>query len=204
MSLELQGNILLERAPTRRWVSIIAVVIPAAAFAMLATWFIRAYVAPPTISVPSPMVVASAAPQEPASPRQIETKIPEAAAPAAVVSVAQVSITPPPAVEVPAPPPASLPMLDTLSAAPPAAELPPAQPAEEPSPAATTGVAHAAQPAEPAPAESEPMAGSIPMPRAKPRLSMARVTGPVPLPRPKPAEDLPPPDLPANDVHAVQ
>ena len=42
MTMELEGNLLLERAHTRRWVSIIAVIIPVAAFVLGAAWFIRA------------------------------------------------------------------------------------------------------------------------------------------------------------------
>jgi hypothetical protein len=202
MSMELEGNILLERAPMRRWVSIIAVVIPAAAFGMLATWFIRAYIAPPTVAVPSPMMLASA-PQEPAPPQQIETKLPGPATPTAVVSAAQVSITAPSVAE-PVAPPGLLPMLNTLPTIAPTHELPPAERAQEPPPPATVGVAQAAAFDKAAPEASEPSTGRIPMPRSKPRLSLARVTGPVPLPRPKPAEELPPPNLPANDIHAVQ
>ena len=61
MALELEGNLSLERAPTRRWVSIIAVVIPVAAFVLLAAWFIRAYLVPPTVAIPSPTMMADAA-----------------------------------------------------------------------------------------------------------------------------------------------
>lgn len=202
MTMELEGNILLERAPTRRWVSIIAVVIPAAAFAMLATWFIRVYIAPPTVAIPSPMMMASAAPQPPAPQQPIETRLPDPPPPTAAVSVAQVSITPPTAE--PVPPPTTLPMLDTLSAAPPAADLPRAEPAQEASSLKTTGVAQSATAEDSAPEASEPIAGPVPLPRSKPRLSLARLTGPVPLPRPKPVEEAPPPDLPATDIHAVQ
>jgi hypothetical protein len=69
--------------------------------------------------------------------------------------------------------------------------------------AATTGVAQGTS-EEPVVENSEPIAGPIPLPRTKPRFAMARVIGPVPLPRPKPAEELPPPDLPAIDIHAIQ
>jgi hypothetical protein len=201
MSMELEGNILLERAPMRRWVSIVAVVVPAAAFAMLATWFIRIYIVPPTVAIPGPVMLASA-PQEPAPPQQIEAKHPGAAAPTASVSAVQVSVTAPSVAE-PVALPGPSPMLNTLSATAPPAELPPAAPPQEHSAPATVGVAQAAFD-ESAPEATGSIPGPIPIPRSKPRLSLARVTGPVPLPRPKPAEDLPPSDLPANDIHAVQ
>lgn len=205
--MDLQGNILLERAPTKRWISIIAVVIPAAAFAMLATWFIRAYVAPPTIAIPSPVMVASTSPQLP----QIATPEPQPApAPAPVASmavprtdtVAQISITPP--AEPAAPPPVTVPMINSLSVAPPSAELPSAEPVQASSEPVTTGVAQTAPAEEPAANNVAINTDSVPLPRSKPHFSLARVIGPVPLPRPKPAEDLPPPDLPATDIHAIQ
>jgi hypothetical protein len=62
----------------------------------------------------------------------------------------------------------------------------------------------AAEPAEPAELEpSEPIAGPIPVPRAKPHGSVAALHGVVPLPRPKPSELAPEPDLPAVDRHGV-
>ena len=50
MTMELEGDLSLERAHTRRWVSIIAVIIPVAAIVLLAAWFIRVYIAPPTVA----------------------------------------------------------------------------------------------------------------------------------------------------------
>jgi hypothetical protein len=61
-----------------------------------------------------------------------------------------------------------------------------------------------------------PIAGPIPLPRHKPRLSLALVHGPLPMPRPRPTEaeaapQLPPllqqlqqPTAPAFDRHAVE
>jgi hypothetical protein len=216
MALELEGNILLDRAPTRRWISIIAVVIPAAAFAMLSTWFIRAYVAPPTVKIASPTMVASASPQMPvqATPA-VEAKTSDRPMPVTAPAVAQIA-PPPVAVEPPAPaapmnkpavsaaPTNSLPMFQTLTVVPPMANTPAFEPLPAPtSSAATTGVAQGTS-EEPMVENSEPIAGPIPLPRTKPRFAMARVIGPVPLPRPKPAEELPPPDLPAIDIHAIQ
>src|ERR1700749_2845579 len=77
MTLRLEGNIAYEHTPTRRWVTIVAVVIPVAAFVMLAAWFIRAFIEPPTVAVSGPMLVASAPPPPPAVPKR-----PQIAAPA--------------------------------------------------------------------------------------------------------------------------
>jgi hypothetical protein len=217
MALELEGNILLDRAPTRRWISIIAVVIPAAAFAMLSTWFIRAYVAPRTVKIASTSMVASASPQMPvqAAPA-VEAKTSDRPMPVTAPAVAQIAAPPPAAAELPAPatsmnkpaasavPTNSLPMFQTLTVVPPMANTPAFEPLPAPeSPAATTGVAQGTS-EEPALENSEPIAGPVPLPRTKPRFALARVIGPVPLPRPKPAEELPPPDLPAIDIHAIQ
>ena len=78
MTYEYRGSLDLERAHARRWVSIIAVVIPVAAVVLLGSWFIRAYVAPPTVDIPNPMMTAAAPP--PAAPpvrAQIETPRPQ-------------------------------------------------------------------------------------------------------------------------------
>lgn len=194
--MELEGNLSIERAPTRRWVSIVAVIVPVIAFVGLAAWFIRAYVAPPTIAIPNPMVLA-AAPSAPPSPARVEAQAPapEPPQPAAAEPAASA-----PTAETTAPPPTNLPMFATLAAAPPTLDNAPvafADPAQDRS---------SAMPAEPSALEaSEPIAGPVPVPRPKPRVSVAVVTGPVPLPRPRPAtEDPPPPDLPAFDRHSVE
>ena len=72
MTYEYRGGLALERAHARRWVSIIAVVIPVAAFVLLGSWFIRAYVAPPTVDIPNPMITAAAPP--PAAPVRVQTE----------------------------------------------------------------------------------------------------------------------------------
>ena len=80
MTMELEGNLSLERAPTRRWVSIIAVIIPVAAIVLLAAWFIRVYVAPATVLIPNPpMIVAEPAEPPPASSVRAQTEAPPAA-----------------------------------------------------------------------------------------------------------------------------
>ena len=64
MTMELEGNLSLERPPTRRWVPFVAVIIPVGAIVLLAVWFVRVYVAPATVAYSeSTMIVA-----EPAEP----------------------------------------------------------------------------------------------------------------------------------------
>ena len=58
-NMELEGNLIVRRKPTRRWVSVL-VVTPVLACIAGVTLFIRAYVSPPTISIPSPMSPAAA------------------------------------------------------------------------------------------------------------------------------------------------
>ena len=77
MTYEYRGSLDLERAHARRWVSIIAVVIPVAAIVLLGSWFIRAYVAPPTVDIPNPMTAATAPPPAPPVRAQIETPRPQ-------------------------------------------------------------------------------------------------------------------------------
>jgi hypothetical protein len=195
MTLELEGDILLERAHSRRWVSIIAVFIPVAASVLLAAWFIRVYVDPPTVAIPSPVMIADAPPP-----------------PAALPKRAMVEAPPPP---IPMPEPAktpepertqtasALPMFATLSAAPPSlATAPPAyaDPVQD-MPSADVPSIIVAEPAEIEP--SEPIAGLVPLPRAKPHGPVAALTGAVPLPRPRPTEIAPEADIPAVDRHSI-
>jgi hypothetical protein len=50
----------------------------------------------------------------------------------------------------------------------------------------------------------EPIAGPVPLPRAKPHGHLALITGAIPLPRPKPSEAAPTfDDLPPVDRHAI-
>lgn len=195
--MELEGDLVLERPPTRRWVSIIAVVIPVVAVVAVATWFIRAYVAPPTVAIPSPMQLASApttfTPGRIEGPAPAPEPQPAAAAPEPPAASA-------PSAEAPAPA-ASLPMFATLSVAPPALPGAPtafADPAQDPPPATAAAAPDMLE-------NAEPIAGPIPLPRSKPHLSLALVTGTVPLPRPKPEADTPPAtDLPPIDRHAIE
>jgi len=198
MAIELEGNLLLDRTPTRRWVSIIAVTIPAAAFVMGAAWFIRAFVAPPTVVISSPMMLASAAPHSPAKPALVETRLPTQSS-----SVAKNdTVSAPSTAAADSAVSTALPMMATLMAAPPAAELPAvsAPSAIEP---VTDGSSQLASEQSGTQA-SEPIAEPVPLPHPKPHFRVAMVTGHIPLPRPKPVEDMPPPDLPAAELHGVQ
>jgi hypothetical protein len=201
--MELEGTLLLERSPTRRWVSIIAIVIPVASVVMVAAWFIRAYVAPPSIAIPSPMMIATAPAASPAAARveppidQLPQPVPKQSAPVTVASVAAAPIAAAPEA-VPSPP-----MVATLAVAPPNfSSLPNGQPTALADPAPMT--AQAVMPEAPALDPSEPLKGPVPLPRHKPHVSVALVTGSVPLPRPRPAsDDMTPADLPAYDRHGV-
>ncbi len=203
MTMELEGNILLERAHTRRWVSIIAVVIPVAAFVLLAAWFIRAYIAPPTVAILSPMMLAAAPPTPPAPLARAQSTV--AKAPQPVEMAEPVAPPPPPSPARAAPEPAvtALPMFATLAAAPPSlASVPPAytDPVQDKSSAPPSIMVAETSAIEP----SEPIAGAIPLPRTKPQVRVALVTAAVPLPRPRPTDaESPPLDLPSLDRHAV-
>src|SRR5437764_10975263 len=197
MTLELEGNLSLERAHTRRWVSIIAVVIPVAAFVLAAAWFIRAYIVPPTVAIHSPTMMTDAPPPPPAVPKRAMVEAPKPPLPAAVAAPAETPVKETPA------PAFALPMYATLSAAPPM--LPSTSPvfadrAQDVSPAEApvTAAVLAAEPAELEP--SEPIAGSVPLPRAKRHAALRTA---VPLPRPKPSDVAPEPDLPAVDRHSI-
>jgi hypothetical protein len=62
----------------------------------------------------------------------------------------------------------------------------------------------AAEPAEAAEIEpGEPIAGPVPVPRAKPHGPVAALRTAVPLPRPKPVDIAPEPDFPAVDRHNI-
>jgi hypothetical protein len=212
MSFDFEGDLLLERAHTRRWVSIIAVVIPVAAFVLAAAWFIRAFIVPPTVAIHNPAMMADTPPAPPAVPKRAMVEAPKPALPVAVAAAPVQA----PVKEMPAP--FALPMFATLSAAPPS--LPStspafADPAQDPTPAVSPAAAPITPPvsettASPVTATEtaelepgEPIAGSIPVPRAKPHGSLAALHGPVPLPRPKPTELAPEPDLPAVDRHSI-
>jgi len=201
-----EGSLLLDGAPTRRWVSIIAVVIPVGAFVLLAALFIRTYIVPPTYGIPNPTTTAEAPAAPAAQPRRVATETVRLGAPDQSMSA----------------PTGNLPMLATLAVAPPSmASMAPANPeptqrvtstapapspAPAPSAAPTASVAPAA-PAAPAPSAAPVQVASVaPAPVAETTGSrrelpvpaiitpepvaaaedVAPVAGPVPLPRSKP------------------
>jgi hypothetical protein len=200
-----EGSLLLDGAPTRRWVSIIAVVIPVGAFVLLAALFIRTYVVPPTYGIPNPMT-AETAPAPTAQPRRVATETVRLGAPDQTMPAAT----------------GSLPMLATLAVAPPSAtttaptapqptpSMAAATPTPAPPPAAVTSVSPLpapapapVAPAAPAVVASAPPASAVPEttgsrremplpsiiaaePGAATEDSTAPATAHVPLPRAKP------------------
>jgi hypothetical protein len=196
MTMEFEGNLLVERAHTRRWVSIIAVIIPVAAIVLLAAWFIRVYVAPKTVLIPNPPMVTAEQPASPAVSARIETEAPQP--PAAMAE----TTTLPPVSDRPA---STLPMFATLAVVPPSlGSAPPApayaDPGRDAAPALPSIMVD-----EPAAVEAgEPIAGPVPLPRTKPHGPVALLASAIPLPRPRPAEIAPPPDdIPVFDRHAI-
>lgn len=217
MSMQLEGDRSFERVQTRRWVSIVAFVIPVAAFVLLGAWFVRVYIIPPTVNIPN-LIAMATAPPTPLAPPTIEpmqAPIVQAApaaqiepSPAAPSQMAQSQMAKSPmAKAVPAATERresapSMPMFATLAVVPPAING--AAPPAFADPARDVPAVSVATP-EPAALEaSEPIAGPIPLPHARPHGRVALVTGDIPLPRPRPVDNTPVPnDLPAVDRHAV-
>ena len=77
MTMELEGNLSLERSHTRRWVSIVAVIIPVAAIVLLAAWFVRVYVAPATVLIPNPPMTVAEPPEPPSSSVRAQIEAPQ-------------------------------------------------------------------------------------------------------------------------------
>jgi hypothetical protein len=195
MTMELEGNLALERSHTRRWVSIIAVIIPVAAIVLLAAWFVRVYVAPATVLIPNPPMIVAESPEAPAVSTRARTETPQPP-----VAMATAEPATPPAGERTA---SALPMFATLALVPPAlgnatpAYADPAQDASS-TPSIMVAETDAIEPA-------EPIAGPVPLPRAKPHGRVALLASAIPLPRPRPAEiAAPPEDLPAVERHGIQ
>jgi hypothetical protein len=196
--MELEGTLVVERSPTRRWVSVVAVVVPVVLFVVLAAWFIRAFVAPPMVTIPSPTAFASAPPappsrgESPAPERPMQAQVALPAEPAQASAQAETAAL-------------TLPMIASLAAAPSALTLGTASaafadPATDRSTAMTpdtgTPVAAAAE-------AGEPIAGSVPLPRSKPEVSVVAVAARVPLPRPRPTDENPAPEIVPVDRHAI-
>jgi hypothetical protein len=187
--MDLEGNLILDRKPAQRWVSALAVIVPVVACLAGVTWFVRAFISPPTIAIPGPMVLATAPAPPPVRPVREEPRVPEPAPPPAA---AMQPAAPAPSAAAPTTPSYSfsLPMLATLAAAPPS----------------TTPAAAAARPGAPTAfadpmrdgpavmstvieAAAAPIAGPIPMPRPRPEVTAAVTGHAVPLPRSRPAEE---------------
>jgi hypothetical protein len=148
---------MLERADARLWFSMIAIAsaVPAVVFVISAIWFMRFYFAPPTIL--------AAAPLGPSALAQVEVAVPPspAAEPVAPLLAAQ---TPKPL--------STMPMLGDAHPA-------YSDPAQD-----ISTVVSPVMPAKPAAVEpSEPIEGPIPLPRPKPRVTVAHVSRTVPLAR---------------------
>ena len=188
--MEFEGTLSIERPPGRRWVPIVGVVVPVVLFVLVAAWFIRAYVAPPMAAIPAPMVLAAVPVKAPA---------PTAAPAPAPANPAPTATSEAPAAEVPAPATA-VPVFASLAAAPPLLS-PATAPAAFADPARDAAMPNLVL--EP----SEPIAGPIPLPPTRPRITVAQVIGAVPLPRPRPAEASPTPQAsepPRIDRHSAE
>lgn len=206
--MDLEGNLILDRRPARRWVSAVAVVIPVVACVAGATWFVRTFIAPPTITIPGSLMLASTTPAPLPS-------LPSRAEPAA----AKLESVWPTVVMPPTPTGSST----TASAQQAAAVFGPATPASNafPAPPQSTRVATTAftDPARDNPAAAPaaeaaamPIAGRIPLPRRRPPMTaVAAAAHPASTPRAaRPAEEeaapaaSPTPSAePAYDRHAV-
>jgi len=192
MTMELEGNLSLERPHTRRWVPIVAVIIPVGAIVLLAAWFVRVYVAPATVLIPNPPMIVAEPAQPPSSSVRAQTEAPQ----------------PPTMMAEPASPPASeqtttaAQMFATLALVPPtvsSATPAYADPVHDSSPAPSIMAAEA-ESIEP----GEPIDGPIPLPRTKPHGRVAQLAGAIPLPKPRPAEiPAPAEDNPAVERHAI-
>jgi len=223
---DLPGTFEVERPRSRRWVAIVALTIPVIAVVLSAAWFVRAFVAPPTVMIPAPIELASAP-----SAADVQGSDTQNAAVAEARARLADKITESTGSSVYTP---TLPMIASLAAAPPAPTSPPAVASiappsvapppmsSEPQPAITSEPVVAAtdvQTEPPAPTAhpepdpqaeiepSEPIQGPIPVPPRKPRFTVAHaVTGPVPLPRPRPTEATakPEPDAQNFERHSVQ
>jgi hypothetical protein len=155
-----------ERQRSRRWVSVIAVLVPIVGLAGAATWFIRTYVMPPMIAIAEPQAVASADP----------TSTKPAPSVAAPVSETIGGSTPPAGPNGPVEPVVrySTNSAEVWASVP--LPGPPRPPREMQSVAAA-----------PAVTASEPVIAAVPLPPRRPRINTAEFDLPaVPLPRPRP------------------
>jgi hypothetical protein len=207
--MDLEGNLILDRRPARRWVSALAVVIPVVACVAGVSWFVRAFISPPTISIPGPLVLSSIAPAPlPAPPTRAEQPAakPESFWPAVVM---------PPTPTGPSAAPYAQQTAALGAASPTSGAFPPAP--QSTRVAATTAFTDPARDnpmpaASAAEASAMPITGRIPLPRPRPPVTtIAAAAHAVPTPRTRPAEEEAPaaaagPSLnaePAYDRHAI-
>jgi hypothetical protein len=182
---------MLERADARLWFPMIGIVsaIPAVVFAISAIWFMRFYIAPPTILAAAPLGQSALAAMS-AKPAALESSEPIAdPAPAALAQTEapalQLRQQPTETAEVVA----ALPDAEAseLASAPPAVAprmLGDAHPAYSDPAQDISTVVSAAMSAKPAALEpSDPIEGPIPLPRRKPRVTFVHVSRAVSLAR---------------------
>lgn len=176
-SMRWDGLVAVERPRTRRWISVLAVVVPVVAVAAVAGWFVRAYVAPPTVRIPGPMQLASAPAERPdlsrtvAATRRTEAVETVAAAPRseapAVAEAADPAETAPTRPSAPLP---ATPLFASLSLAPPMASLGRAPAAyADPGQAGTAGSMHEARAERPPAAPPRRRTSAVPLPRPRPQ-----------------------------------
>jgi hypothetical protein len=220
---DLTGTFEVERSRPRRWVTIVALIVPVIAVVLSAAWFVRAFVAPPTVVIPTPMVLASApSVADVAAADGQNAAVAEARARLAdrltetsgksvytpglpmVASLAAAPPAPPPVADASAPPPPSssepeLVVGSTALAAAPDTPTAPSALVVDPEPAALAEIG-----------PGEPIQGPIPVPPRRPRVTVATVAhavaGRVPLPRPRPVDATakPEPDVQSLERHTVQ
>jgi len=202
--MELEGTLDFEQPRTPRWILIVGVIAPVVVCVVVAAWFVRSFIAPPMIAIPSPAMLAAASSTVQTARRpELSVAAPQlpdlATAPTASV------VTNGAAVQAPA--------MSTLAAL---ATFPPPPPAAVASPVPTpttppVTTAYAAPPQEDHAAAiepGEPINGPIPLPLPRrPNLTVAHATiGAVPLPRPRPVEatSAAAPEVQTFDRHSVQ
>jgi hypothetical protein len=182
--MEIDGAINLDRLRTRRVVPIVAMILPMVAVIGGATWFVRAYVAPPMVSIPAPSTLASWEPPQPTAQQGARVAPEQVAPPAATPLSPGPSPSLPPSPTPSSPPTWAVPMMASLAFVPPS--FPSSDPADPP-PATTKP--QAASPKPPKLAISVPE--QMPDRELDSRPEVTAVLGPgaifiVPLPRPRP------------------
>jgi DNA polymerase-3 subunit gamma/tau len=185
--MEIDGAINLDKVRPRRVVPVVAMILPMVVVIGGAAWFVRAYVAPPMVSIPAPSMLASWEPTQPPA---------QGNATAAPEPVAPEPVAPPPVASQPPSPPSSppstwaVPMMASLAFVPPSF---PASDRVDPPPAPAKP--QAASPKLPELAisvpEQMPERELDSRPERPERPEVTAVLGPgaifiVPLPRPRP------------------